>query len=100
MVVPARFAVNIPIAIRDIIITGEIFPAIGTLFQAFIPAIIAEMNFLPINLKLLKLFRRSADVTFDRFHDNLHWLVVTTTWRTSAEDRVRLLKFRLLKSLA
>jgi hypothetical protein len=44
----------------------------------FIPAIIAEMNFFPIDLKLLKFFRRLADVTFKYvlgIHRDLHWLV-------------------------
>ena len=88
MIVAAGFAINIPIAVRDIVgfIVDEIFPAIGTLFQMFIPAIVAEMKF-PVSAEL---FRRPADVTF---HDNLHWLVCTTTRRHFAEERVALLKF-------
>ena len=101
MVVSARFAVDIPVAIRDIIITGEIFPAIRTLLQVFIPAIRAEMNFAIARLKEFKLFRRLADVAYVLgIHSDLHWLVVTTTRRRFAGNRVRLLIFRLLKSLA
>ena len=92
---PAGFAINIPHPVNDVVIfiVDEVFPAVGTLLQMFVPAFRAEVK-LPVDFEF---FRRSADVTF---HDSLHWLVVTTTRRRFAGNRVRLLIFRLLKSLA
>ena len=71
---PAGFAINIPLPVNDVVIfiVDEVFPAVGTLLQMFVPAIRAKVNFLPIDLKQFKFFRRSTDVTF---HDSLHWLV-------------------------
>ena len=95
---PAGFTINISLPVNDVVIfiVDEVFPAVGALLQVFVPAIRAEMIFLPVNLKLLKFFRRSADVTIQYvlgIHSDLHWLVVTATRRISAGDRVRLLKF-------
>ena len=89
---PAGFAINIPLPVNDVVIfiVDEVFPAVGALLQVFVPAIRAKVNFLPIDLKQFKFFRRSADVTF---HDSLHWLVVTTTRKRFAGNRVALLKF-------
>ena len=91
---PAGFAINIPLPVNDVVIfiVDEVFPAVGTLLQVFIPAIRAKVK-LPVDFEF---FHRSADVTF---HDSLHWLVVTTTRRRFAGNRVRLLIFRLLNSL-
>lgn len=76
---PAGFAINIPLPVNDVVIfiVDEVFPAVGALFQVFVPAFRAEMK-LPVDFEF---FRRSADVTF---HDSLHWLVVTTTRRRFA----------------
>ena len=91
---PAGFAINISLPVNDVVIfiVDEVFPAVGTLLQVFIPAIRAKVK-LPVDFEF---FHRSADVTF---HDSLHWLVVTTTRRRFAGNRVRLLIFRLLNSL-
>lgn len=91
---PAGFAINIPLPVNDVVIfiVDEVFSAVGALFQVFVPAIRAEVK-LPVDFEF---FRCSADVTF---HDSLHWLVVTTTRRRFAGNRVRLLIFRLLNSL-
>ena len=85
---PAGFAIDIPLPVNDVVIfiVDEVFPAVGTLLQMFVPAFRAEVK-LPVDFEF---FRRSADVTF---HDSLHWLVVTTTRRHFAGNRVRLLKF-------
>ena len=85
---PAGFAINIPLPVNDVVIfiVDEVFPAIGTLSQMFVPAFRAKVK-LPVDFEF---FRRSADVTF---HVSLHWLVVTTTRRRFAGNRVRLLKF-------
>ena len=85
---PAGFAINIPLPVNDVVIfiVDEVFPAVGALLQVFVPAIRAEVK-LPVDFEF---FRRSADVTF---HDSLHWLVVTTTRRRFAGNRVALLKF-------
>ena len=85
---PAGFAINIPLTVNDVVIfsVDEVFPAVGALFQVFVPAIRAKVK-LPVAFEF---FRCSADVTF---HDSLHWLVVTTTRRRFAGNRVALLKF-------
>lgn len=85
---PAGFAINIPLPVNDVVIfiVDEVFPAVGALFQVFVPAIRAKVK-LPVDFEF---FRRSADVTF---HDSLHWLVVTTTRKRFAGNRVALLKF-------
>ena len=85
---PAGFTIDIPLPVNDVVIfiVDEVFPTIGALFQVFVPAIRAEVK-LPVDFEF---FRRSADVTF---HDSLHWLVVTTTRRRFAGNRVALLKF-------
>ena len=100
---PAGFAINISLPVNDVVIfiVDEVFPAVGALLQVFVPAIRTEMNFLLVNLKLLKFFRRSADVTVKYIlgiHSDLHWLVVTNTRRRFAGNRVALLNFHLLKS--
>ena len=85
---PAGFAINIPLPVNDVVIfiVDEEFPAVGTLLQMFVPAFRAEVKF----SIAFEFFRCSADVTF---HDSLHWLVVTTTRRHFAGNRVALLKF-------
>ena len=84
---PAGFAINIPLPVNDVVIfiVDEVFPAVGTLSQMFVPAFRAEVK-LPVDFEF---FHCSADVTF---HDSLHWLVVTTTRRRFAGNRVALLK--------
>ena len=97
---PAGFAINISLPVNDVVIfiVDEVFPAVGTLSQMFVPAIRAKVK-LPVYFEF---FRRSADVTIQYvlgIHSDLHWLVVTTTWRLFAGNRVRLLKFRFRKLL-
>ena len=101
---PAGFAIDISLPVNDVVIfiVDEVFSAVGTLPQMFVPAFRAEMNFAIARLKEFKLFRRSADVTVKYvlgIHSDLHWLVVTTTRRRFAGNRVALLKFRFQKSL-
>ena len=96
---PAGFAIDISLPVNDVVIfiVDEVFSAVGALLQVFVPAIRAEMK-LPVDFEF---FRRSADVAFKYvlgIHKDLHWLVVTNTWRRFAGNRVALLNFRLLKS--
>ena len=91
---PAGFAINIPLPVNDVVIfiVDEVFPAVGALFQVFVPAIRAKVK-LPVDFEF---FHRSADVTIQYvlgIHSDLHWLVVTTTRRRFAGNRVALLKF-------
>ena len=91
---PAGFAINIPLPVNDVVIfsVDEEFPAVGTLLQMFVPAFRAEVKF----SIAFEFFRRSADVTIQYvlgIHSDLHWLVVTTTRRRFAGNRVALLKF-------
>ena len=84
---PAGFAIDISFPVNGVVIfiVDEVFPAVGTLLQVFVPTIRAEMKFSVGG----ELFSRLADVAF---HDGLHWLVVTTTRRRFAGNRVALLK--------
>jgi len=80
MIVAAGFAIDIPVPVNDIIIfvLKEIFLATGTLFQMFVPAVRTKIDSFPVDFELFKLFRRSADVTCDRFHLKSSVVVVVT----------------------
>jgi hypothetical protein len=86
--IPAGFAIDILLSVNDVVIfiVDEVFPAVGTLSQMFVPAIRAKVK-LPVDFEF---FRRSADVTIQYvlgIHSDLHWLVVTTTRRRFAGNR-------------
>ena len=70
MVVPAGFAVNIPVAVRNIIIVEKIFTAIGTLFQSF-PAFRAKMEF----AEYFELFRCFANVAGTHVCLRVFWIL-------------------------
>lgn len=91
---PTGFAIDISLPVNDVVIfiVDEVFSAVGALLQVFVPAIRAERK-LTVDFEF---FRCSADVTFKYvlgIHKGLHWLVVSTTQRRFAGNRVALLKF-------